>query len=210
MSLTQSPERCSLIFWCLCPKVLLHHSVASKAQLGRMTGLIGFICIQSKHLKNHTVVISTSLRGALFISSLSPVSTNSAQLTQYILVLQTVIVFSIATRVSVVYLHTPNCLVGLVVKVSAPSAEDPGFESCLRQIFFGSSHTSDFKMGTPVATLPGTWHYRVSTGTGRPVINILWLGEVESLICNFYLSVAACKIVCADPSLRYTSMLLGR
>ena len=34
------------------------------------------------------------------------------------------------------------------------------------------------------------------------------LGEVESLICNFYLSVAARKIVCADPSLRYTSMLL--
>ena len=30
------------------------------------------------------------------------------------------------------------------------------------------------------------------------------------MICNFYLSVAARKIVCADPSLRYTSMLLGR
>ena len=30
------------------------------------------------------------------------------------------------------------------------------------------------------------------------------------MICNFYLSVAARKIVSADPSLRYTSMLLGR
>ena len=30
------------------------------------------------------------------------------------------------------------------------------------------------------------------------------------MICNLYLSVAARKIVCADPSLRYTSMLLGR
>ena len=30
------------------------------------------------------------------------------------------------------------------------------------------------------------------------------------MICNFYLSVAARKIVCADPSRRYTSMLLGR
>ena len=30
------------------------------------------------------------------------------------------------------------------------------------------------------------------------------------MICNFYLSVAARKIVRADPSLRYTSMLLGR
>ena len=30
------------------------------------------------------------------------------------------------------------------------------------------------------------------------------------MICNFYLSVAARKIVLTDPSLRYTSMLLGR
>ena len=29
------------------------------------------------------------------------------------------------------------------------------------------------------------------------------------MICNFYLSVAVRKIVCADPSLRYTRMLLG-
>ena len=58
----------------------------------------------------------------------------------------------------------------------------------------GSSHTSDFKIGTPVATLPGAWRYRVSTGTGRPGVSILWLDEVESLICNFYLSVAARKI----------------
>ena len=62
---------------------------------------------------------------------------------------------------------------------------------------------SDFKIGTPMATLPGAWHYRVSAVTGRPGVSILWLGEVESLICNFYLSVA-------DPSLTYTSMLLGR
>ena len=78
-------------------------------------------------------------------------------------------------------------------------------------IFPGLSHTSDSKTGTPVATLPGARHYRVSAGTGRPGVSILWLGEVESWICNFfYLSVAARKIVCADPSLRYTSMLLGR
>ena len=32
--------------------------------------------------------------------------------------------------------------------------------------FSWSSHTSDFKIGTPVATLPDAWHYRVSTGTG--------------------------------------------
>ena len=100
--------------------------------------------------------------------------------------------------------------IGLVVKASASRAEGPGFESRLRRDFSGSSHTSGSKIGTPVATLPGAWRYRVSAGTGRPGVSILWLGEVESWICNFYLSVAARKIVCADPSLRYTRMLLGR
>ena len=33
---------------------------------------------------------------------------------------------------------------------------------------------------------------------------------MHSLVYNFYLSVAARKIVSADPSLRYTRMLLGR
>ena len=42
-----------------------------------------------------------------------------------------------------------NRLVGLVVKASASSA--------CAEIFPGSSHTSDFKIGTPVATLPGAW-----------------------------------------------------
>ena len=61
----------------------------------------------------------------------------------------------------------------LVVKASASRAEDPGFESCLRRDFSGSSHTSDFKIDTSVATLPGTWRYRVSAGTDRPGVNIL-------------------------------------
>ena len=64
-------------------------------------------------------------------------------------------------------------LVGLVVKASSSGAEDTGFESCLRQDFSGSSHTSDLKIGTPVATLPGAWHYRVSAGTGWPSVSIL-------------------------------------
>ena len=59
-----------------------------------------------------------------------------------------------------------------------------------------------------MAVLPGAWRYRVSAGTGWPGISILWLGEVDSLNCNFYLSVAVCKIVGADPSLRYTRMCL--
>ena len=77
-------------------------------------------------------------------------------------------------------------------------------------IFSGSSHTSDLTIGTPVVTLPGAWRYRISAGTGWPSVSILWLGEMEILICNFYLSVAACQIVWADPSMRYTRMLLGR
>ena len=85
----------------------------------------------------------------------------------------------------------------------------PGSNPAWDGIFPGSSHTSDLKIGTPVATLPGAWRHRVGAGTGWPGVSILWLGEI-SLICNFYLSVAARKIVWADPSLRYTRMLLGR
>ena len=95
-------------------------------------------------------------------------------------------------------------LVGLVVKASASRAKEPVFESRLRRDFSGSSHTSDLKIGTPVATLPGAWRYRVSTGTGRPGVRVLWLGEVETLICSFILSLAARKIVWVDPFLRYT------
>ena len=66
-----------------------------------------------------------------------------------------------------------NCLVGLVVKTSASRTGDAGFESCFRRDFSESSHTSDLKTGTPVATLPGTWHERVSAGTGWPSVSIL-------------------------------------
>ena len=66
-----------------------------------------------------------------------------------------------------------NRLAGLVVKTSASGVEDPGFESRLRQDFSGSSHTSNLKIGTPVATLQGAWHYRVSTGAGRTSVRIL-------------------------------------
>ena len=63
----------------------------------------------------------------------------------------------------------PRCL---AVKASASKAEDPGFESRFRWDFPGSNHTSDFKIGTPVATLPGAWRYRISVGTGRPGVSI--------------------------------------
>ena len=87
------------------------------------------------------------------------------------------------------------CLVGLVVRRPPREWKIPGSNPACARIFSGSSHTSDSKIGTPVATLPGAWRYRVSTGTGQPGVSILWLGEVERLICNFYLGVAAGKIV---------------
>ena len=89
-----------------------------------------------------------------------------------------------------------NRLVSLAVKASASRAEDPGFESRLRRDFSGvESNYSDLNIGTPVATLPGPWRYRVSAGTGWSGVSILRLGEMESLISNFCLSVAARKIV---------------
>ena len=45
-----------------------------------------------------------------------------------------------------------------------------------------------------MATLPGAWLYKVSAGTGWAGVSMLWLGEMESWIFNFYLSVAARKI----------------
>ena len=49
----------------------------------------------------------------------------------------------------------------------------PGSNPACAGIFSGSSHTSDLNIGTPLATLPGAWRYRVSTGTGRPGVSIL-------------------------------------
>ena len=67
-------------------------------------------------------------------------------------------------------LSCANRLVGRVVKASASRAEDTGFKSRLCPDFFpGSSYTSDFNIGTPVATLRDALHYRVSVGTGWPV-----------------------------------------
>ena len=49
----------------------------------------------------------------------------------------------------------------------------PGSTPAGYGIFSGSSHTSDLKIGTPVATLPDAWRYRASAGTGRPGVSIL-------------------------------------
>ena len=49
----------------------------------------------------------------------------------------------------------------------------PGSNPACAGIFAGLSHTSDFKIGTPVATLPGAWYHRVSAGTGWPGVSML-------------------------------------
>ena len=63
----------------------------------------------------------------------------------------------------------PHRHVGLVVKASALRAEDPGFETRLRRDFSESSHTSYFKIDTPVATLPGAWRFGSVLGLVGPL-----------------------------------------
>ena len=98
-----------------------------------------------------------------------------------------------------------NCLVGLVVKVSASRAEGPRFESLRRDFYRVESYQwlknwhSNCYLAKRLASLSQTL-------TGWPGVSILWLGEMESLVCNFYLSVSGRKIVWANPSLRYTGM----
>ena len=76
-------------------------------------------------------------------------------------------------------------------KASASRATDRVIPAFAVGIFSGSSHTSDLKLSTPAATLPGTWCYRICTGTGWPGVSILRLDEITGLICNLYLSAGA-------------------
>ena len=63
-------------------------------------------------------------------------------------------------------------------------------------LFPMSSHTMQWlKNWHSSGYLPGAWRCRVSAGTFWPCVGILWLGEVESLICNFCICVAARKLV---------------
>ena len=58
-------------------------------------------------------------------------------------------------------------LVGLAMKAKGGR---PGVDSHFQlRSLSRSSHTSDLKIGNPVATLPGTWHYRVIVGQVGPV-----------------------------------------
>ena len=70
-------------------------------------------------------------------------------------------------------------------KASASCARDSGIASW-------SSYTSDFKSGTPVASHPDTWLYRVSASCWADA-SAMWLCETESLIWSFCLSVVSRK-----------------
>ena len=70
----------------------------------------------------------------------------------------------------------------------------PEFDSRFRRRHFSRlSYTSDFKIGTPVATLPGAWCYRISAGTGRPGVSTLWLGEISATSISVWQHVQMCK-----------------
>ena len=62
---------------------------------------------------------------------------------------------------------------------------------------------------TLAAILLSAWQYWFSTGIGWPGVCMLWLGEMASLVSSFYVSVAACRMVWADPSLRSTVPVAG-
>ena len=74
---------------------------------------------------------------------------------------------------SLLCLPLTDRLVGLVVRCPPRERKIPGSNPACVGIFSGSSHTSDSKIGTPGATLPGAWRYRVSAGTGWPGVCIL-------------------------------------
>ena len=109
----------------------------------------------------------------------------------FLLLLQRSTAVQVRSSVRLMPQNQPSCR-GLLPSPTAWSI--PGLNPACPGSFSGSSHTSDLKISAPVATLPGAWCYRASAGTGCPCVSILWLGEMESLVCNLYLSVAAREI----------------
>ena len=74
---------------------------------------------------------------------------------------------------NIIWQPMPDRLVGLVVRRPPRERKVPGSNPACAGIFWGLSHTCDLNIGTPVATLPGAWRYRVIAGTGRPGVSIL-------------------------------------
>ena len=72
-----------------------------------------------------------------------------------------------------------------------------------------ASYTSNVDTGALVATLPAACGHEVIPRTGWLCVSVLCLGEIAYLIFNVCLSVAAPKIVRADPSLNYALPVVG-
>ena len=103
-----------------------------------------------------------------------------------------------------------NRLVGLVVMASASRAEDPGFESRLHRDFSESSHTSDIKLALQWLPCQAPGVIGLALGLVGPVsVYYDWVRwKVWSATS---ISVwEHVKLSKADPSQRYTCMLLGR
>ena len=70
-------------------------------------------------------------------------------------------------------LLTATASLALLLRHPPRERKLPGLNPTCAGIFSGLSHTSDLKIGSVVATLPGAWCYRVSAGTGWPDVSIL-------------------------------------
>ena len=94
---------------------------------------------------------------------------------------------------SLLFIFSVNASVTLMLRHPPPERKILGSNPLAPGFFWVESYQwlKYLKIGTPVTTLPDAWPYRVSAGTGRPSVSILGLCEVESLICSFFLSVAA-------------------
>ena len=69
--------------------------------------------------------------------------------------------------------HTRSAVVDLFVWSVWRAADEGKIPAFTVDLFSRSSHTTDLKLGTSAATLPGAWCYRVSAGTGWSGVNIL-------------------------------------
>ena len=143
------------------------HGSTSAVRQWRALGQVSKCADSNGHWGNKSGY-STLLKYVLSIDGLSESWLKSGNVFKFVTVVMalTLSVFSRAVT-------DLDRLVGLVVKVSASRAEDPRFESRLRRDISASSVTSDLKMVTPVATLPGARRYWVSVGTGCTGVSIL-------------------------------------
>ena len=107
-------------------------------------------------------------------------------------------------RLLVCFFLAADRLVGLVVRHLPRERKIPGSNSACTGIFRGRVIPVTQKLA--LQCLPC-----LAPGVIGSALGLVSLVSVycDWVICNFYLSVAARKLVWADPSLRYTRMLLG-